>query len=444
MSPLRAAAAAQDDDPGGPDGGATAATLVTPAEVAMVLPFAALLLGIAVLPMVAPHAWEHGWLRWALSAGLGGPALAWAVAARPAAALHGLQEYVSFVVLLASLTATASGIALVGSPSRGPAANAVLLGIGGLLASAIGTTGAAMVLFPPLMRSNHGRRRRAHLGVFFIFIVGNIGGLLTPLGDPPLFLGYLRGVPFTWTLRLWPVWLGSLLYLLGVFWAIDRRLWRSDPAPGGSGRGFRVEGAEVAALLVLLVASIAIGGARRWPWGVSELLMATIAVLAWWRTPPARRTYNAFSWAPWSEVAVLFAGIFAAMIPAFELVATRGAVLGAGPPWRLFWGTGLLSSFLDNAPTYVTLAGCAATNLGLPGHDLAALAGHPEGAPLLAAVAMGSVMMGATTYLGNGPNLMVRAMAAARGVGMPHFLGYLGWSLAVLMPLFAVVALVAV
>ena len=423
-----------------------------------VAPFVLLLAAIALMPLLAPHAWEQPRTQAWVSLALGGPVAAWAAYGDPMAARHALREYIAFICLVGSLALCASGINLRGSVRPSAEVNTALLAAGGMVASWVGTTGASMVCFPLLLRINAGRPRQAHLGVFFIFVVSNIGGLLTPLGDPPLFLGFMRGVPFTWTLRLAPIWALSLAYLLLVFWWLDRRAWAREPAvpvlapAAASATGapeaaaaatadgrLRLEGHASLALLLICVATVAAGGILAWPFGLAEGLMLATAGLAWRISPPSRRAFNSFTWAPLVEIGVLFAGIFAALMPATALVDAYGAPLGGASPILLFWATGLVSSFLDNAPTYLTLASCAATARDIDSDNLGQLARHASGGGALAAISLGAVMMGANTYLGNGPNLLVRGMAQARGVAMPHFFAYMGWSAVVLLPLFVAV-----
>jgi Na+/H+ antiporter NhaD/arsenite permease-like protein len=289
--------------------------------------------------------------------------------------------------------------------------------------------------------------------VFFIFIVANAGGLLTPLGDPPLFLGFLRGVPFTWTLRLVVPWALVNGALLAIFWVVDRAIWRRDPLPlVRSGREpLQLEGKRNLIYLAGVIATVLLTGvyARDWRGGPALQIgaMIALAALSLATTPPAVHAANRFSWAPILEVAAIFVGIFVTMVPALGFLHDRGASLGLTRPTELFWASGALSSVLDNAPTYLTFASIATgvVNAGgdaLSAHDLGGLAGHPVGHKLLAAVSCGSVLMGAMTYIGNGPNFMVKAIAEQHHVRMPSFFGYLGWSVGILLPVLCAVALV--
>ena len=413
-----------------------------------VAPFALVLLAIAVMPLVAPHFWEHNRNKAILSAVLGIPVVAWIATHDHMAVAHALHEYVAFMALLGALFVIAGGVVLRGTLSGTPGLNALLLGVGAVLASIVGTTGASMLLVRPLLRANSVRRRVAHVFVFFIFVVSNAGGLLTPLGDPPLFLGFLRGVPFTWTLRLWREWAFVVAALLLVFYVVDSTLFRREDlaTPGDLDElavahrvPLHIAGAHnvlwLAGVVVVLLAS----GTLALPPGVTEAALVALAALAWFTTPAALRRENVFTWGPILEVAVLFAGIFATMIPALAILNARGAELGLAQPWEYFWAAGALSSVLDNAPTYLTFASAASAVVGTDAADLSQLVAHARGAELLRAVSLGAVLMGAGTYIGNGPNFMVKTIAEEGGVRMPSFFGYLAWSGPVLLPVFAAV-----
>lgn len=406
----------------------------TPPPLYSVLPFVAMLLAIAFLPLALPHWWEPNRNKLVVSAGLGLPVLLLYLAREPRALLHSAGDYVSFIVLLTGLYVIAGGILLRGDLEATPAVNSAFLGGGALLASFIGTTGASMLVIRALLQTNRERARVTHTVVFFIFLVSNIGGMLTPLGDPPLFLGYLAGVPFTWTLRLWPPWLTMVLILLGTYFVWDtiqhrresraaRRLDHTRIQP------LRVHGGVNGLWLAGVVAAVALLHAP-----VREVVILGLAALSLWRTPREIRRANQFTALPMVEVAVLFLGIFLTMIPALELLHLRGAELGVREPWQFFWVAGGLSSFLDNAPTYLTFLALA-QGLGLPGE----VVGVPHS--ILAAISLGSVAMGANSYIGNAPNFMVKAIAEAAGVRMPSFLGYTVYSGAVLLPVFGLVTL---
>lgn len=396
------------------------------------LPFVVMLLAIASLPLAAPHWWESNRNKLIVSAVLGLPVLLLYLGRDPAALAHMIHDYVSFVVLLGGLYAIAGGILLRGDLEATPAVNAGFLGAGAVLASLIGTTGASMLLIRALLQTNRERRHVTHTVVFFIFLVSNVGGMLTPLGDPPLFLGYLAGVPFLWTLRLWPAWLTMAVALLAVYLVWDTILHRRETAAALRRdrtrlEALRIDGGLNALGLIGVVAAVAL-----LPAPAREIAIVALAAVSLWRTPAAIRRANQFTAAPMVEVAVLFLGIFLTMIPALELLHQRGAELGVRTPAQFFWATGLLSSFLDNAPTYVAFLALA-QGLGLP----AEVAGVPH--EVLAAISVGAVAMGANTYIGNAPNFMVKAIAEASGVRMPAFLGYTLYSGVVLLPLFALV-----
>ncbi len=400
-----------------------------------VLPFAAMLLAIAVCPLWVPHWWESNWNKMIASAALGLPVLAFYGVRHPAALLHTAEDYVSFIILLAGLYVISGGILLRGDLVATPATNTAFLALGGVLASFVGTTGASMLFVRPLLQTNRERTRVKHTVVFFIFIVSNVGGMLTPLGDPPLFLGYLAGVPFTWTLQLWPHWALMLSVLLAAFFAYDSVQFAREPLAAirrdrTRVTPLRVHGGLNAGWLAGVVVAVALLQA---PW--RELAIVALAGLSLWLTPWRIRRDNGFSAGPMIEVAVLFAGIFLTMIPALDLLRRRGDELGVRAPWQFFWASGALSSFLDNAPTYLTFLALG-QGLRLPGE----IVGVP--AAILIAISVGSVAMGANTYIGNAPNFMVKAIAEEAGVKMPSFFGYMLYSGAILLPLFVVVTLV--
>ena len=428
------------------------------------LPFLGILLSIALSPIVAPRLWHRHYPTVALFWGalLIGPLL-W-VFGRSAAheLLHtALAEYLPFVLLLSALFTIGGGIHLRGRLPGTPLANAGLLGLGTLLASLLGTTGAAMILIRPLLRANAFRRHRAHTVVFFIFLVGNVGGALTPLGDPPLFLGFLTGVPFLWTLKLLPEMLFVAGLVLLVYFGLDTFLHRRESGrwvpPISEGGGIlRIEGAHNLLFLLGVLAAVIVSGT--WHpgeidlWGIElpienlarDGVLALLLLASWWTTAPRIREANGYSWAPIKEVAILFAAIFATILPLL-------AILRAGPqgalapvlaavhtPGQFFWATGLLSSLLDNAPTYLAFLSTALGRF-FPGvtERTAVLRLIAEQPAFLQAIATGAVFMGANTYLGNAPNFMVKSIAEEAGIEMPSFLGYVGrYALPVLLPVF--------
>lgn len=413
-----------------------------------VVPFIGVLLSIAILPLLAGHWWLDNRNKAKIAILFGIPAAIIVLIHDPEALGHTALEYLAFVSLLGSLFAISGGVRVSGSLAGTPLANTGMLALGAVIANLVGTTGAAMLLIRPYLAANRRRASRVHLVVFFIFIVANCGGLLTPLGDPPLFLGFLRGVPFQWTLGLWKPWLavvGTLLVLFNLYDQhrfhkedlassedLDEVVERHDPV--------RLEGVYNLLLLGGVIGTVLASGLFLHPrYGetfslvVQSAVMAALAGGSLWVTPKRLRDENAFSWHPFIEVMVLFAAIFAAMIPALSVLRTQGAALGMSRPWQFFWVTGSLSAFLDNAPTYLAF-------LSMAQHLPDEIVGTSHAA--LGAISCGAVFFGATTYIGNGPNFMVRAIAEHAGIRMPSFFGYLGWSLVVLMPVFAAITFV--
>jgi Na+/H+ antiporter NhaD/arsenite permease-like protein len=433
-----------------------------------VLPFATLLLAIAVLPLVCPHWWEKNRNKAIVVAILAVPlasylALAWGEEGQHELLEKG-EEYLSFMVLLGALFIISGGIYVQGSLSGTPLVNTGVLALGAVMANLIGTTGASVLLIRPLLRANAPRQRKAHLVIFFIFVVSNCAGLLTPLGDPPLFLGFLKGVPFEWTLGLWRQWLivnGALLVVFHVWDQIAlNREERERPGPQleevQRHEPLRVQGLVNFLFLAGVVAAIYASGrglgnqGSPWPYGVQEGIMAGLALAAYALTPGENRTRNRFTFGPIVEVAVLFAGIFITMAPALVILnawgqgqrQVLGAEFGLSLPWQFFWITGGLSSFLDNAPTYLTFAAtaCGLEGVAAEGRYLETFLNKgPDAVRLLAAISCGAVFMGANTYIGNGPNFMVKAIAEENGVPMPSFFGYMLYSGCILLPLFVVV-----
>ena len=427
------------------------------------LPFVGILLSIALVPQLAQAVWERRagaiCLVW-MALTVVPLALVQGVGATWEAVLHVmLLDYLPFVLLLFALFTITGGLVLVGNLHGSPAVNTGLLAFGTALASVIGTTGASLVLIRPLIRANDDRRHNVHVVVFFIFLVSNVGGALTPLGDPPLFLGFLRGVSFLWPIQalLAPTCFVAGL-LLAIFFIIDSTVYRRDEAepplqdPTPDSR-IQLLGKQNLALLALLVAVVAMSGVWRpgagptigpvtleWQNLVRDAAMLVLALASLALTPKAVRVRNEFVWAPILDVAKIFAAIFVTLIPvAAALQAGRqGAfasliALVSGPdgtpiPAAYFWTAGLLSSFLDNAPTYLVF-------FELAGGDPTKLMGSLSST--LAALSTGAVFMGANSYIGNAPNFMVYAIACRQGVRMPGFAGYLLWSGAILLPIFA-------
>lgn len=425
-------------------------------------PFALMLLSIAVLPLVAEDWCSHNRNKGIISIVLGVPTLIYLFASFGhlglEVAAHTGIEYVQFIMLLLALYTISGGIFLTGNLVATPRVNLIFLAGGAILASFIGTMGASMLLIRPLLRANSERKYVKHTVIFFIFAVSNIGGMLTPLGDPPLFLGFLRGVPFAWTLHLWPEWLMGVALVLIAYMGFELYYHRREPQPAliadeAAYVPMRVKGALNILLFVLVIITILfsgplgrIGDAIHFPF-VREVILAILIVASLKLTPRAPRIANDFSWHPIVEVAVLFAGIFATMIPALALLQAKGDSIGLSAAWQYFWATGALSSFLDNAPTYLAFTSVAQGQVGV--ETLGALTSSAvipglgmSAATLLTAISTGAVMMGANTYIGNAPNLAVRCIAEDSGVKMPSFLGYMGYSMAILLPIFLIVTVV--
>jgi Na+/H+ antiporter NhaD/arsenite permease-like protein len=406
--------------------------LTGPLPAYTIIPFAAMLLAIAVCPLRIPHWWESNRNKLVVAGVLSLPVVGLYALYQPHALLETLEEYVSFMLLLTALYVIAGGVRLTGDLRATPLVNTTFLATGSLLASFLGTTGASMLLIRPVLQTNRQRTRATHTVIFFIFLVANVGGLLTPLGDPPLFLGYLEGVPFTWTFRLLPHWLFAVVVLLLTYFVWDSVLYGKEPLPAVARdrlerRPLRLEGTLNVVWLVGVLLGVAF---LRAPW--RELLILALTGLSLWQTPRAVRRANEFTPHPMIEVAVLFLGIFVTMIPALELLRARGAELGVREPWQFFWATGTLSSFLDNAPTYMTFLA-----LGQGLHLADEVAGVPH--TILAAISVGAVFMGANSYIGNAPNFMVKAIAEEAKTRMPSFFGYMLYSGGILLPLFAAI-----
>ncbi len=495
-----------------------------PTEISIlwVLPFIGILLCIAIIPLINGHFWEKN--LWWISLGVFCIPMSLIFTIFMGEQLREMTfekglEYLSFIILLGSLFTISGGILIKGSLNGTPVVNSVFLLIGSLIASFVGTTGASMLLIRPLIRANSSRKNKAHIVIFFIFLVSNIGGLLTPLGDPPLFLGYLQGVPFTWTFRLLPQWAVASSIVLTIFYFFDVYMYRKESggvsAPvkfnsasdqGGftsieqdinsaldiidlnkmadrgritisslasarrylnnaketlldlsyvraesRGEKFGIDGKLNLILLAGIVICIFMQGVLvkkfpgKWPnFGPQELGMLLCTGISLLITPVKSeiRKLNGFTFGPIKEVAFLFAGIFAAMIPALHILQHKGAALGVVKPWQFFWASGSLSSFLDNAPTYLTFLSVA-KGLNFP-NDLGFVLNDGTGlsAAVLAAISCGSVFMGANSYIGNGPNFMVRSIAEENGVKMPSFFGYMVYSGSILIPTFILITFI--
>jgi Na+/H+ antiporter NhaD/arsenite permease-like protein len=415
-----------------------AATVVEP-HVALILPFVVMLGAIAVMPFIHLHWWERNYPKAAL--GLGGITVLYYVFWLESGwrMLHAGHEYLSFMALIGSLFVVAGGIHIEVRGEARPRMNCLFLLVGAILANVIGTTGASMLLIRPWIRMNKHRVSGFHV-VFFIFIVSNVGGCLTPIGDPPLFLGYLKGVPFWWVLtRCWVAWAIVVAGLLGVFYVLDRRNFlRAGPA-GPEGRvRWRIEGRRNAFFLLVIVAAVFI----KKPVGLREALMIGAAIGSWTQTPRRLRQANEFDFRPIREVAWLFLGIFATMVPALDYLELNTGRLGLDSEMKFFWFTGSLSGALDNAPTYLTCLAAAMARRGLSvsnSEDVGQfVAAHDHE---LIAIALGAVFFGAMSYIGNGPNLMVKAIAEHAKVKTPDFFAYiLRYALPILVPLMVLIS----
>ena len=446
---------------------APAAAAATGADLSLAwgIPFVGMLASIALMPLLAGHIWHDHY---------GKIAAGWAVLlVVPFAIVFGpgraaeevwhivLQEYVPFIALLLALYVTGGGVLLKGTLVGTPATNTALLALGTVIASLMGTTGASMLLIRPVLRANAFRTRKTHTFVFFIFLVSNIGGSLTPLGDPPLYLGFLKGVSFFWTTtHLFAEFLTCAVILLGVYYVLDSWAWSKEKvaAPDtGAREPLRVEGTVNLGLIGLVVAMVLLQG--YWQPGEVTILgqhigaerlvgiavFVAIAFVSMKLTPASLREENGFAWGAILEVAKLFAAIFVTMAPvlailragvdgaAGPLVALTSDTAGRPIPAVYFWLSGALSSFLDNAPTYLVFFNLAG---GDPGHLMT------DGALTLAAISCGSVFMGANSYIGNAPNFMVKAIVEENGERMPSFFGYCAWALVFLVPLFILITLI--
>jgi Na+/H+ antiporter NhaD/arsenite permease-like protein len=436
------------------------------------LPFVGMLLSIASFPLVAPKFWHDHFgktsLFWALTITVPFLIVYRAVALQEL--LHiVLDDYVPFIILLGSLYTVSGGILLKGSMRGTPLFNTGMLLVGAILASWMGTTGAAMLLIRPFIRANNHRKEKTFMVVFFIFLVANVGGSLTPLGDPPLFLGFLRGVPFFWTFHLLPHASMVVAILIAIYFIMDSYFYRKEGLKGRSATAqgeqevpFGIDGGHNFIFLAGIIGAVLMSGLAKWgevsilgiPQGVQDILrdviLVLMALLSLLTTRKRIREDNEFTWFPIKEVAILFAGIFLTMVPCLKILqaGSHGALAflieTVKEPHHYFWVTGSLSSFLDNAPTYLTFLNTAIGGLytGVPASEAVALLIKEK--PLyLEAISSSAVFFGALTYIGNAPNFMVRSIAEESGIPMPSFFGYmLKYSLAILLPVFIVINLV--
>ncbi len=431
-----------------------------------VLPFIILLLSIAILPLTAKGWWEHNSNRMKIAIPLGLLVVVYLWLGFDGKGLEKVEqtliEYLQFIILLGAIYIISGGIVLRSKLQATPKVNCVFLGIGAILSSLIGTTGASMLLIRPVLMTNVRRKHMAHTIIFFIFIVSNTGGCLTPLG-PPLFLGFLKGVPFEWTFTLWKPWLLVNLSLLFIYYLWDNVAYKNEKSKDveidnkkiehirvGGGINFLFLGGVV--LAVAFSALIAgwfegTGLGEQFKGNVlfsngspfREFIILTMLILSLLMTPKSLRKENSFTYRPIVEVVILFLGIFLVMIPAQEYLREHGQFLGVDTLAKFFWTTGLLSSFLDNTPTYLVfycLGQCQIDGLRQFG-EFVSTTGIPTN--VLKAISLGAAFMGAFTYIGNGPNFMVRAIAEEEGVKMPSFFGYIKYSVLILVPIFLVV-----
>jgi len=433
-----------------------------------ILPFMGMILSIAVCPLVNNRWWEKNRLKVSIFWSLVFLLPFWFSFGASITLNEVIKvlvlDYLPFIILVFGLFTVSSGVYISGSLKGTPGVNALMLLCGTFLASLIGTTGASMILIRPVIRANRWREHQAHIIIFFIFLVSNIGGALTPLGDPPLFLGFLHGVPFFWTLNLIGPVVFNVLTLLGIFLLLDTFFYRQETAPPLQlrSRPLKLEGTVNFIYLGMIVGSVFLSGVlAKYPlfanpatgelYGIplyqasgqsvvlpfvnmirDGVILAAV-FLSLRHTPGQVRRNNFFTWGPIKEVATLFFGLFITMIPVLAILNAQGSELGLSGPAQFFWATGVLSSFLDNSPTYLLFLSTAASLGTLSG--VATTLGVVDSRVLIA-LSSGAVFMGANTYIGNAPNFMVRSIAEENKIAMPSFFGYLGWSLAILIPLF--------
>lgn len=442
-------------------------------EMLLCIPFAGLLLCIAVMPLIKGEWWESHqplvvgfWILLMI--------VPFAFVYGPGRAAETVLEctindYLTFIILLFGLFCVSGNITMEGDFAGSPRINVCLLALGTLLSSCIGTTGASMLMVRPVIKMNSWRKRKSHIMVFFIFMVSNMGGCLTPIGDPPLLMGFMRGVPFFWSMHLFPVLIFNMVLLLFVFYHLDKWAYRKDIARGRKpdiskpGTEFHIDGLHNIVFLVMIVAAVILSGVLpgmpvfqdaagnvrgihifgevtlTFPALIECSLILLAAWLSFKTTKSEIRRRNHFTWGAIKEVAVLFIGIFITMQPALMLLKAVGPELGVTEPAQMFWATGALSSFLDNTPTYLVFLTTAGT-LGFTQGIVTSLGTVPV--KVLSAISCGAVFMGANTYIGNAPNFMVKSISDENGVNMPSFFGYMLWSLVFLVPVFIIDMLV--
>ena len=418
----------------------------------MAIPFALMLLLIAVAPLIFPTFWESNKNKLIATAVITVPTAIMLIAlGLGKEVLHQVAfDYIPFIMLLLTLFVVTGGIHLKGDLLAIPSINTGILAIGYILASLMGTTGAAMLLIRFLLETNQQRKHRTHTVLFFIAMVANCGGILTPLGDPPLFLLYLRGTPFLWFTQLFPEWLATGALLLAIYYLIDRHYYKKEPLENKKRdmqeiSPIRFKGKINFLYLVIIILSVMFinegyipamkGGVLRF---LREYIFAAIILLSLKTTASGVRQLNNFSWEPILEVAILFIGIFVTMTPAMMYLNIHASSLGIDEPWEFFYATGLLSSFLDNSPTAVAFYEVATGIASVDGPTIAGIS-----PVILKAISLGAVLFGSLTYIGNGPNFMVKAIAEQEGVKMPSFFGYMAkFSLCILLPVFITIQLI--
>lgn len=425
------------------------------------IPFVGMLLSIAVMPLVASEWWEkkkqYMVILWSVLFLIPFAASFSGVVMLETVCKIFFEDYLTFIVLLFGLFCVAGNISIKGNFRGTPKMNIVLLLIGMILAGWIGTTGASMLMIRPIMKANEWRKRRAHTIVFFIFMVANLGGCLTPVGDPPLLMGFMRGVPFFWSIRLLPLLILNASVLVCLYFMIDLIQFRKEIADGHQPQtrqkaiDLHIEGKHNIAFVAMIIVAVLLSGILpeqpAFAGGISivgdvelgyaaiiEIIIILVAALLSFKTTHKEvRLENQFAWGPIQEVAILFIGIFITMEPALLFLEAHGASLGLSESWQMFWTTGILSSFLDNTPTYLVFLTTAGTLGCTNGVETAVGTIAPN---LLMAISAGAVCMGANTYIGNAPNFMVKSIAEESGIKMPSFFGYMKWSVCILIPIF--------
>lgn len=428
----------------------------------LVAPFVILLLMIATGPLFYGHHWHHHYPKYAVGLGLFVTLYYLSVLGDGVSMLHALQEYLSFIALVASLFIAASGIFLKVNARGTPLVNISLLSVGAVIANLIATTGAAMLFIRPYMRLNRGRLKAYHI-VFFIFIVANVGGAMTPIGDPPLFLGFLRGVPFFWTAaHVWHIWLPTLIVLLAIFYVIDSLNKAQSTTDISSGKTIELQGNRSFIFVVIIVISVFIDpnvitamkgtsfdlvGTYHLPFGIREIIMFSMCVLAFKYCDQDALKKNEFTFEPIREVGWLFLGIFACMVPALALISNYASEnASALDATTFYWGTGTLSGVLDNAPTYLNFLAAAMGKFSMDinnAMEVTEFANADASMLYLSAISIAAVFFGAMTYIGNAPNFMVKAIAESNGADVPSFVGYLvKYALTILLPVYVLVWLV--